>query len=411
MPTMKLQFPGGRYHATPWGHHVNEGMIEWPPSPWRLLRALIATGYAKLHWPEIPEEGRRLIESLAGVLPEYLLPAASSAHSRHYMPLGKIEKGQEKTTLVFDTWANVGDGEILVRWNCNLDGESEALFQQLVENLGYLGRSESWVIASVEDDHAILQTLATPNQEPAFPHRNGDYPGPEWEQVQMIAPISAEQYAAWRKERTEPLLAEHPLPEGKKPTKTILNKREKAQAPFPVDLIDCLQKDTSWWKGKHSWSQPPGSQRILYWRPVDSLVVSHPTRPQPPVPKRVRVMLLAITTPTRNNSALAVHYTHSSSGGTVPPGGRRTGRKRNAGGLPGTDRKRCPGPPPQRQPPTCPYSAAGPRYRWPLGSYPDLVTHGLGRAGTTGHPIHKPDLDKKRRDWRLASCGGWARRT
>ena len=28
MPTLRLQFPGGRYHATPWGHHVNEGLVE-----------------------------------------------------------------------------------------------------------------------------------------------------------------------------------------------------------------------------------------------------------------------------------------------------------------------------------------------------------------------------------------------
>ena len=46
MPTLKLRFPGGRYHATPWGHHVNEGLIEWPPGPWRLLRALIACGFS-----------------------------------------------------------------------------------------------------------------------------------------------------------------------------------------------------------------------------------------------------------------------------------------------------------------------------------------------------------------------------
>jgi CRISPR-associated protein Csb2 len=41
VPTLRLRFPGGRYHATPWGHHVNEGQVEWPPSPWRLLRALM----------------------------------------------------------------------------------------------------------------------------------------------------------------------------------------------------------------------------------------------------------------------------------------------------------------------------------------------------------------------------------
>src|SRR6266481_5124917 len=43
MPVIiRLKFPGGQYHATPWGRHVNEGVPEWPPSPWRLLRALVA---------------------------------------------------------------------------------------------------------------------------------------------------------------------------------------------------------------------------------------------------------------------------------------------------------------------------------------------------------------------------------
>ena len=51
--TLKLTFPAGRYHATPWGRHVNEGVPEWPPSPWRLLRALVAVW--KRACPDLPE--------------------------------------------------------------------------------------------------------------------------------------------------------------------------------------------------------------------------------------------------------------------------------------------------------------------------------------------------------------------
>ena len=43
MIALSVRFIAGRYHATPWGHHVNEGLIEWPPSPWRILRALLAS--------------------------------------------------------------------------------------------------------------------------------------------------------------------------------------------------------------------------------------------------------------------------------------------------------------------------------------------------------------------------------
>jgi len=122
MPTLFMRFPGRRYHATPWGHHVNEGLIEWPPSPWRLLRALIATGYTTAGWSEEgpPAEARALIEKLATVLPSYGLPEASGAHSRHYMPLARFKNGREETTLVFDTWAQVDAAELAMTWDVPL---------------------------------------------------------------------------------------------------------------------------------------------------------------------------------------------------------------------------------------------------------------------------------------------------
>ena len=40
-------FPLAAYTRRRWGRHVNEGAVEWPPSPWRLLRALIATWHLK----------------------------------------------------------------------------------------------------------------------------------------------------------------------------------------------------------------------------------------------------------------------------------------------------------------------------------------------------------------------------
>jgi len=300
MPTVLLRFPGGRYHATPWGHHVNEGQIEWPPSPWRLLRALIATGYATQHWDEVPQAGRRLIETLASALPIYQLPSASAAHSRHYMPTGKLDKGMEKTTLVFDTWANVGNGQVIVRWDCDLDGESTELFASLVEKLGYLGRSESWVEAKVISDDLPLDAKRT-----AFPRSSNDNPGADSEQIPLMAATTPETYSDWRKERTEKLLADLPLPEGKKkPTKALLKKRDAVVAPYPEDLLECLQKDTAWWKKQHQWSQPPGSQRVLYWWRTDTLVVSTSPVRQRPTARPVTTMLLSLTTPSGNKSAL-----------------------------------------------------------------------------------------------------------
>ncbi|MFH1303100.1 MAG: type I-U CRISPR-associated protein Csb2, partial [Planctomycetota bacterium] len=49
MIAIEMKFPTGKLHATPWGRHVNEGAVEWPPSPWRFLRALLAVWHHKFH--------------------------------------------------------------------------------------------------------------------------------------------------------------------------------------------------------------------------------------------------------------------------------------------------------------------------------------------------------------------------
>ena len=172
MPTIKIRFPAGRYHATTWGHHVNEGQIEWPPSPWRMLRAFVACGFNTQHWSEVPVEGRTLLQKLASVLPSYRLPSASAAHSRHFMPVGTLDKGREKTTLVFDTWANIGGDELVIRWGCDLTNDERELFSRLVDCLGYLGRSESWVEAEMLDDESA-ETI----EFNAIPHHLGQQQG------------------------------------------------------------------------------------------------------------------------------------------------------------------------------------------------------------------------------------------
>lgn len=299
MPTLKLRFPGGRYHATPWGHHVNEGLIEWPPSPWRLLRALIACGFSSQRWTDIPSEAQGLIHKLAQVLPSYKLPKASVAHSRHYMPIGVLDKGREKTTLVFDTWADVGDGELFVHWPCDLDEAQMALLRRLGSALGYLGRSESWVEAEMVPDGEL-----NPEDFNAFPHREGMSLGVGYEQVSLMAPVSPEAYQALRATKELEVVEAYPVPEGKrKLPATVVKAREKALAPYPPDLLSCLVKDTGWWKG-HGWSQPPGSHRILYWRRSDSLEVGIPEQRKTRAVQPVSMMLLSLTTPSRNRASL-----------------------------------------------------------------------------------------------------------
>ncbi len=299
MPTIKIRFPAGRYHATTWGHHVNEGQIEWPPSPWRMLRAFVACGFNTQHWSEVPEVGRSLLLKLACELPSYRLPSASVAHSRHFMPVGTLDKGRERTTLVFDTWANIGDDELVISWNCELTTEELELFSQLVNCLGYLGRSESWIEAEILGDE-LVKTI----EFNSIPHKSGLQQGRGWEQIITMAAIANNDYVNWRTPIVENMLLEFPLPSGKKkPAAKLVKDRAKIVLPYPIDLIDCLQKDTSWWK-QQRWSQPPGSQRVVYWRRSNSLEFGVPRHVRRPTAKSVTTMLLAITSPSGNKSAL-----------------------------------------------------------------------------------------------------------
>lgn len=301
MPTLILQFPAaGRYHATPWGHHVNEGLVEWPPSPWRLLRGLLAVGYATLHWPadDPPPEARGLIEKLASVLPRFRLPKALGAHSRHYMPMARFKNGREETTLVFDTWARV-DGELVVTWDVELAESERSLLQQLCERMGYLGRAESWVTARV----------AAANQAPSdgdlcWPEGSAPPPGPGWEQIPILTPMPAGEYTRWREDTVTRVLAglEQP-PAGKKPTAKMQKERERALRPYPTDLVACLQMQTDDLQ-RLGWSQPPGSRRVFYWRRIDALEVSLPNVRQAAKTPPVEALLLSMATQSGNDHAL-----------------------------------------------------------------------------------------------------------
>jgi CRISPR-associated protein Csb2 len=210
-----------------------------------------------------------------------------------------MEGAKQKTTLVFDAWANVGDRPLLIHWPCDLNDEETALMAKLANALGYLGRSESWVEAELvaEDDFVDAE-------HKAFPRQEGSHPGRGYEQVSLMAAIPAEEYRLWREQQVEAVLTPFPLPEGhRKPTAKLLSDRERAVAPYPPDLLASLSKDTCWWKG-HRWSQPPGSQRVLYWRRSDSLEVGVPQRAKRPRHSPVTTMLLSLTTPSGNRSAL-----------------------------------------------------------------------------------------------------------
>ncbi|MGH8147333.1 MAG: type I-G CRISPR-associated protein Csb2, partial [Rhodanobacteraceae bacterium] len=251
MLALAFTFPAGRYHATPWDRHVNEGAVAWPPEPWRILRALIATWHHKVKHTGKHNEStlKALIESLSGELPEYRLPAAIHSHTRHYMP----QFAAGKTSLVFDAFTAVRrDDPLTVIWqDIDLPDLQRALLDDLLSAMGYLGRAESWVEAK-----RVVEAME-PDCKPgdvAVDTSTGELMG---ELVTLYAPLPAAEYQSLR---TSFL--------------TDSKAKKKLGKTLPDNLLAALSVDTADLR-KLGWSQPPAARKVSYLRPVNAL------RPRP----------------------------------------------------------------------------------------------------------------------------------
>jgi CRISPR-associated protein Csb2 len=143
MLAIKMRFLAGRFHATPWGHHVNEGVVEYPPSLYRLLRSLVATARRACLGQVSEEQLQRIVMALAAP-PEFHLPNAAVAHTRHYDQANGGVK-------FFDTFVSLQPQDDLYwLWHdAELAAEDRAALRQLLTALGTFGRAESWCEAEL----------------------------------------------------------------------------------------------------------------------------------------------------------------------------------------------------------------------------------------------------------------------
>lgn len=259
MLTLEFRFPGGRYHATPWDRQVNEGAVEWPPSPWRLARAILATWHLKAR-DEVDESAvRSLLEKIAFAPPRYRLPPAVHAHTRHYMPTFT------KSTKIFDAFLRIDPEDPLVaNWpEIDLEESEREALERLLARLAYLGRSESWVEAGIGMESQSWDFDCIP-AAPLSTVRG--------ERVELLALFPPAEYETWRKE-TEARMLERRL-EGKKqgsanPESVKLTKtdRRRIDDSLPESAFAALHADTNRLK-KQGWNRPPGTRWIAYDRPA-----------------------------------------------------------------------------------------------------------------------------------------------
>ena len=272
MQIIQVKFPARRYHATPSDAHVNEGRVEWPPSPWRLLRALIAVGYNKLAWDDnVPNVAQTLIEKLSAAHPEFVLPKSTAAHTRHYMPNGDFRRidnkpsSVEDTDKVFDTFLSFGlaSSRMLIRYPVELSDEQRELLSELTLSLSYLGRAESWVDARLLDNDEDL--FSTSDGLPVKIAEPGDQ-----SRMRLLAPMDSADFDKWRDQEVEKALenavSQSELRDEKLTPAELKSLKKKTESHYPTDLIDSLQQWTNDWQ-KAGWPRPPGSQWVDYQIP------------------------------------------------------------------------------------------------------------------------------------------------
>lgn len=262
MLTVRFRFPGGLYHATPYGRHVNEGQVEWPPSAWRVARALAATGFSKQGWTEVPAGLRRLLTAVGGEVPTWWVPPATLGHSRHYLPqyVGTPSK-------VIDAWVRLPrDAWAYASWTSTPTSDELAALDALLQHLGYLGRAESWV-------EAERWTGPVPEGLVCIDPATGD-----GDPVEGLRFDDSERYRAWRAARVEEaaarLLAEQrqKAESKQKAPRAELSKgdRAKVEAAWPAEPLDAALLRTSELRDA-GFAQPPGTVRYTVRRPASAL--------------------------------------------------------------------------------------------------------------------------------------------
>lgn len=189
--TVSIRFLTGRAHLHHWQAHHSDGKVDWPPSPWRLLRALVAVagrGYTTLPYPDFvadpgrPKATKKMpapvwppkgyeslpdgwlgasvpedeipLSRLAALLstlsqtPEVWLPKTSGGHTRQFFPIHEGGIVKNSGSAVFDTFAVVlKDQPILFHWpsvNSEADDQRYRNLRLILQRMTYFGRAESW---------------------------------------------------------------------------------------------------------------------------------------------------------------------------------------------------------------------------------------------------------------------------
>src|SRR5262249_48718000 len=146
----------GRYYAHPWG--INPTRLreaEWPPSPWRLLRALVSSWF-RAHPGQVPNaDCIAVIEDLGRELPDIGVGKVSFAQTVHWQPNYGAAGTEERAGSSYKNTRHENHfvavhGPVFFRWpGVTLTPEEHRMLEALLAELTYFGRAESLCHAAI----------------------------------------------------------------------------------------------------------------------------------------------------------------------------------------------------------------------------------------------------------------------
>jgi len=157
-----------RYHATAWGRAANEGAAEWPPSPWRLGRALVSAWHRMAPGVRPAESWMdELLRAMAGPV-DFALPRGVEAHTRHYMPLA-VMPPKPTSSPVLDAFVSTAASRLVIHFpTVDLPAGDARQLDGLLALVSYLGRAESQCIVT------RVAPTATADEPPVAVHPLSD---------------------------------------------------------------------------------------------------------------------------------------------------------------------------------------------------------------------------------------------
>lgn len=152
MTAIKIVFPWGRYHAHPWGlNPVRLREAEWPPSPWRLLRALASSWFRSHPGCTLNPDAEQLLQTLGRTETEIGIGKVTFGQTVHYQPnygaTADKSDARYKNTRHENHFVAV-HGPVIFRWpNIELSSIQQRLLSELLAEVSYFGRAESICLA------------------------------------------------------------------------------------------------------------------------------------------------------------------------------------------------------------------------------------------------------------------------